>query len=191
MVPGAAPEPVDPRIGAAVAGDRKAAQEIMLELLPRVRNLVRYIIRGDHDVDDIAQEALIAVLRGLPGYRGDGKFRSWADRIVARTTFAWLKAARRPGAQVAVADLAVVVDPGSGPDAYLARREAVALLDQIPQEQRNVVVLHHVLEMTVPEIAEELGIPFETVRSRLRLAKSSLRAQQKAQAEAYVEGEPA
>jgi RNA polymerase sigma-70 factor (ECF subfamily) len=51
----------------------------------------------------------------------------------------------------------------------------VRLLDQIPAEQRETVVLHHVMELTVPEIAAEMAVPAETVRSRLRLAMARLR----------------
>ena len=80
----------DPRVAAAARGDRAAAQALLTELLPRARNLIRYLVRGDADVDDIAQEALISVVRGLPGYRGEGAFQSWVDRIVARTAFAHL-----------------------------------------------------------------------------------------------------
>jgi RNA polymerase sigma-70 factor (ECF subfamily) len=49
------------------------------------------------------------------------------------------------------------------------------MLDGLPIEQRHVLVLHYALDMTVPETAAELGVPIETVRSRLRLAKSRLR----------------
>src|SRR5690242_9566763 len=87
----------DPRVAAAARGDRAAAQSLCAELLPRVRNLVRYLVRGDSDVDDIAQDALIAVLRGLGSYRGEGTFKSWVDRIVARTTFAHIKSVRAAG----------------------------------------------------------------------------------------------
>jgi RNA polymerase sigma-70 factor (ECF subfamily) len=51
----------------------------------------------------------------------------------------------------------------------------VRLLDRLPLEQRHALVLHHVLEMTVSEIAKELDTPVETVRSRLRLARNKLR----------------
>src|SRR6185295_18994630 len=61
-------------------------------------------------------------------------------------------------------------------DEYLLRRWAVSVLDELPLPQRHAVVLHHLLDMTVPEICEELGIPRETVRSRLRLARTRLRA---------------
>jgi RNA polymerase sigma-70 factor (ECF subfamily) len=49
------------------------------------------------------------------------------------------------------------------------------LLDKLSEEQRRVLVLHHVMGMSVPEMAEELEVPFETVRSRLRLGKAHLR----------------
>src|SRR3569623_2115614 len=143
-LPLAAPVRTGPRIGAAASGDRAAAEVLCRELLPRVRNLVRYLVRGDSHVDDIAQEALIAVLRGLGTYRGDGKFESWVDRIVARRTFALL-------------------------------RELAAALDKLPADQRESLVLHFAVGMTVPEIAEAVAAPFETVRSRLRLGKAALR----------------
>src|SRR3954470_23229675 len=114
----------DPRITAAAAGDRAAAEALCRELLPRVRNLVRYLLRGDPRVDDVAQEALIAVLRGLATFRGDGRFESWVDRVVARTTFAAIRRIRaetQPGERAPVED-----DPGGvahGQDTYALRRE--------------------------------------------------------------------
>jgi RNA polymerase sigma-70 factor (ECF subfamily) len=68
-----------PDIGPEPSGeDRESLTAIATRLLPRVRNLIRYLIRGDQDVDDIAQGALLAVLRGLPSFRGQGSLESWA-----------------------------------------------------------------------------------------------------------------
>jgi RNA polymerase sigma-70 factor (ECF subfamily) len=142
-------------------------------LLPRVRNLVRYLIRGDREVDDVVQEALVSLIRGLNGYRGEGSFRSWADRVVARTTFAWL--GRRRAQEQGVMAASGEAESGQSPDEFVARRRVVLALDGLPFEQRHALVLHHVLEMSVPEIAEETGAPFETVRSRLRLGRLRLR----------------
>lgn len=169
---------VDPRIQAAIQGRKEAAESLLLELLPRVRNLVRYLVHGDGDVEDIAQEALIALLRGLPSYRGEGQFHSWADRVVARTTFAWLRRARGTEARRGEepAELTAVPSEDAPPDEYVHRRRMVMLLDRIPDEQRHAMVLHHVLGMSVPEVSDELGIPFETIRSRLRLGRTALRA---------------
>jgi RNA polymerase sigma-70 factor (ECF subfamily) len=165
------------RLGAQ--GDREAQQALLSALLPRVRNLVRYFTRSDADVDDIAQRALIELLRSLPGYRGEGAVEAWAHRITSRVA---LREARRRRLEWRrrnehAVDLAVVRDVGAPPDEYIARREAVTWLDALPREQREAFVLHHVAGMSVPELAEMLQIPFETARSRLRLAARKLREQ--------------
>lgn len=147
-----------------------------MELLPRMRNLIRYLIRGDQLVDDIAQEAMIAVLRGLPTYRAEGSLRSWADRIVARVALGWARRDRRQKGMeresVAQQDPPANVE---SPEQYLLRRQAVARLDLLPYEQRHALVLHHMVGLSVPEVAAQLAIPVETVRSRLRLAQNKLR----------------
>jgi RNA polymerase sigma-70 factor (ECF subfamily) len=175
MMPALATPAPDPRIAAAAAGDRAAAQALCRELLPRVRNLVRYLLRGDARVDDVAQEALIAVLRGLGTFRGDGRFESWVDRIVARATFAAIRRIRaetQPG-EHAPAEGEAAGD--SGGEAYALRRELAEALDRLPGDQRESLVLHFAVGMTVPEIAEAAAAPIETVRSRLRLGKAALR----------------
>ena len=155
--------------------DRETLTTVARQLLPRVRNLIRYLVHGDQDVDDIAQEALLAILRGLSSYRGEGSLESWADRIVARVTFAWLRQ-RRPRRtwSLDVEDDAAD-DDATWPDEHLRRRRLVHLLDQLPHEQRYALVLHHVLGLSVAEIAIETASKAETVRTRLRLGRHRLR----------------
>lgn len=163
-------------VDAAVRGDRQAAERLLRALLPRVRNLVRYFVRGDAEVDDLAQEGLVIILRGLPSYRGEGSVTAWADRIVVRTVFAHLRRARASErCHVEYTPDLVPVPPGESAHGFLARRRAVRALDDLPSEQRAVLVMHHVLGMSVREIAEELSVAFETVRSRLRLGMARLR----------------
>ena len=171
------PVAIEPRIRAAAGGDRMAAQALLTELLPRVRNLIRYLVRGDEEVDDIAQEALIALMRGLGGYRGKGALTSWSDRIVARVTFAYLRKSRRGrDRRNHAVDLASVPHPDAPPDQYAARRQLVGMLDRIPDAQRHALVLHHAMGMQVKEIAAQLDVSAETIRSRLRLGKARYRA---------------
>ena len=161
---------------AAARGDRRAAEALLRALMPRIRNLVRYFVRGDAEVDDISQEALVSVLRGLPGYRGEGKVSAWADRIVVRSVFAHIKRARVSDKRhVEYTPDLVPVSNDQSAQTFLARRKAIKALDQVPEEQREVLVMHHVAGLGVREIAEELSIPFETVRSRLRLGMARLR----------------
>jgi RNA polymerase sigma-70 factor (ECF subfamily) len=176
MMPALATLGPDPRIAAAAAGNRAAAEQLCRELLPRVRNLVRYLLRGDSRVDDVAQEALIAVLRGLASFRGDGRFESWVDRVVARTTFAAIRRIRaetQPGERPVESAASDATDRRG--DSYLLRRELAAALDRLPADQRESLVLHFAIGMTVPEIADAMAAPHETVRSRLRLGKAALR----------------
>ena len=172
----AVPVAADPLVVAAQAGDRKAAAALLERLLPRLRNLVRYLVRGDQHVDDIAQEALIAIVRGLPTYRGEGSLSAWTDRIVARTTLGWLRRQRKLREREQESFDAQVLQPRSEPaDAYTLRRQAIARLDALPYEQRHALVLHHVVGLSVPEVAAQLGAPLETIRSRLRIAQNKLR----------------
>ncbi|PTL76363.1 RNA polymerase sigma factor [Vitiosangium sp. GDMCC 1.1324] len=167
------------RIRAAVDGQRDAAESLMVELLPRVRNLVRYSVHVDSEVDDITQEALVAILRGLPTYRGQGAFASWADRVVVRVTFAASRRARAERYQLNRDDEAVELNTLSldteQPEDCLLRRRLERLLERLSDEQRRALLLHHVMGMSVPEMAEELEVPLETIRSRLRLGRAHLR----------------
>ncbi|MDD9933337.1 MAG: RNA polymerase sigma factor [Myxococcales bacterium] len=167
----------DPRIARAVAGDRRAASELLEALLPRVRNLVRFLCPGDSDVDDHAQAALIEVLRGLPRFEGRSALTTWADRITVRATLRRVRQARARRAQQQVLEEELVPAVTAAPDdRTMTRRQLAQMLDMLPEPQRQVLVLHHVMGMSVPEVAEALEVPFDTAKSRLRLATGRLRA---------------
>jgi RNA polymerase sigma-70 factor, ECF subfamily len=158
-------------------GSDAALEELLAALLPRVRNLVRYLVRADEVVDDIAQEGLFAVARGLSTYRGEGSLESWADRVVARCTFAAIARGRHDRARSTVdaAVLATIPAPEAGPEELAIRRSVVRLLDELPDPQRQALVLHHVVGMSIQEIARDTHTPLETVRSRLRLGAARFR----------------
>lgn len=159
---------------AARSGDRAALTRLLRARLPRLRNLIRYLVRSDREVDDIAQESMIAIVRGLPSYRGEGSLDAWCERITAR------EAIRHRRALVVRAshedtDALESVATHDTPEQLVERRRAVGLLDALPDAQRDVIVLHHVLGLSLPEVALELDVAFETARSRLRLGMQKLR----------------
>ncbi len=161
----------------AARGDREAMDRLLRRVLPRVRNLVRYLLRGDRDVDDVAQRGLAQLARKLSSWSGAGAFTSWLDRVVVRETFAEI---RRRGADAergipASLDSLPATADANKLDEYLARREMVRMLDIVSADQRTALVLRYVLELSVPEIARETEVSPETVRSRLRLGKARLR----------------
>ena len=128
-------------------------------------------------MDDIAQQALLAVLRELPSYRGEGSLHSWADRITARETFRYLRRVRAVRQPIDDGhDLQALEDSSAPPDEYTIRRETVRLLDALPDDQRRAVALHYIAGMSVPEVAKETGVSFDTAKSRVRLGMKKLRA---------------
>lgn len=169
----------DPRVAAAADGDRSALEALACQLLPRVRNLVRYLVKGDGDVDDLAHEALMAVLKALPSFQGHSAFTTWSDRITVRETLHRVRKMRteRQRRTSMAPDLRQQSTPPPPPDSYAVRRQMAEALDQVPEAQREVVVLHHVVGMSIPELAQELEIPFDTAKSRLRLGMQKLRQQ--------------
>jgi RNA polymerase sigma-70 factor (ECF subfamily) len=177
--PQASEPAADPRIASAAAGDRQAAQALLTELLPRVRNLVRYLVWGDADVDDYTQLTLVAVMKSFHTYRAEGSLSAWVDRITVRITLSGQERKRTEDKrrELHAPELHSVGGRGVQADEYTLRRQTVRMLDALPDDQRCVVVLHHVMGLSVPEVAAELGIPFETARSRLRLGFQKLREQ--------------
>jgi RNA polymerase sigma-70 factor (ECF subfamily) len=165
------------QIAAAISGDASAAHALVLRVLPRVRNLIRYLVRGD-DVDDLSQDALVTILERLSSFRGEGRFESWVDGVTMRVTLRKLSKLRADVRRFQHSALDnLEAHPGQRPSArYVARRRAVEALDQLPDAQRHALVMHHVLGMTVTEIAAELDTPAETIRSRLRVGMGQVRA---------------
>ncbi|HEX6240204.1 MAG TPA: RNA polymerase sigma factor [Polyangiales bacterium] len=168
----------DPRVALAAQGDRKAAQALLTELLPRIRNLVRYLIWSDADADDVVQVVLVELLRSFASYRGEGSLTAFCDRITVRVALhhARKKRTEKRRSTPITPELHLINPHSEGPDDYTLRRQTARYLDDLPDEQRQAVVLHHVVGQSVPELAETLQIPFETARSRLRLGMEKLRA---------------
>jgi RNA polymerase sigma-70 factor (ECF subfamily) len=111
----------------------------------------------------------------LPALRETERFEAWLHRILVHACYAEAKRASRWAANVAML-------PVDGPAMRDSTQDIVTrdALDRgfrrLPTEQRAAFVLHHYLGWSVAEIAENLGVPRETIRSRIRYAKSTLRA---------------
>src|SRR5688572_16088194 len=133
---------------------------------------VAYRLTGnDADAQDLVQEVLLRVRRGLESYR-PGSMEGWLSRI-AMNAFLDDVRRRKRRPTVALPDDAdrVLGDAGADPDAVLASTtlsaDLQAALLALPSDFRAVVVLCDVVGMQYDEIAHDLGIPIGTVRSRL------------------------
>ena len=145
--------------------------------------MVRGVLGADHsDVEDVMQQATVAVHFAMPSFRGECSVHHFASRIAAQTA---LNARRRAGYRTRHTPsmppeaLAEFAGPAESPAESLAasRRRATLrqLLCELPDVQAEVLALHTMLGYSVEETAAAVGVPVNTVRSRLRTALAALR----------------
>ena len=165
----------------AAAGDLPAAQSLLELLWPSISRVVAGVMGGAHpDVDDAIQQTLIAVVRALPTFRGECHPAGFACRIAARTA---ARARRRTRQAQTLRDdfarLAAqapdVESPGEVAEAERRRKVWRELLDDLPEEQAETLVLRVLMGWSLEEVAKATQAPVNTVRSRVRLAKEALR----------------
>jgi RNA polymerase sigma-70 factor (ECF subfamily) len=164
-------------IARVIAGNHAAFEVLVRRHNQRLFRAARAITHSDADAEDVLQQAWLGVFRNLAQFRGDAAFATWATRIAVHEAIALTR--KRP----IIAD---VVDAASdaasdvAPDADLARARLGALLEtclaNIPQGNREVMVLRDVLELDTAETAACLGLSEEAVRVRLHRARAAIAA---------------
>ncbi len=168
-------------VQAAQAGDRSALDTLLRRHVDRIHAVCRRLCGNDADAADATQEALIAVVRGLPRFDGRAAFTTWVYRVATNAALDELRRRRRrpePGLD----DLGhrATDEPPAGPpmaEAVADRVDLDAALAQLPPEFRAAVVLRDVCTLDYDEIAEVLGIPPGTVRSRIARGRAALARQ--------------
>jgi RNA polymerase sigma-70 factor, ECF subfamily len=139
----------------------------------RVHTICRRIANNDADADDACQEALLAIVRGLSRFDGRSSFKTWSYRVASNACLDELRRKnRRPRPR---AELPDDPEPGTGFDATLVDRLTIDdALPRLSEEFRVPVVLRDVAGLDYAEIAEVLGIPPGTVRSRIARGRRQL-----------------
>jgi len=156
-------------------GDHDAFASLAVAAISRLDAAAWLILRDVGQAQDAVQNALVRSWRDLPTLRDPNRFDQWLHRLLIR---ACIDEARRLSRHRADIEL-VNVDPS----ASVAMEVALADRDQLERgfirltpEMRAVVVLHHYLDLPLPEVAATLGIPLGTAKSRLHRALHELRA---------------
>ena len=175
-------------VQAARAGDRRALEDLLRRHQGRLWSVCRRLTGTDADADDATQEALVSIVRALPRFDGRSRFSTWAYRIAVNASLDELRRRRRrpePGLP-GDADLAHLTEPLDGAGPLWSRTpspdpEGVALsvdvdaaLRRLPPEFRAPVVLRDLCGLDYAEIAEVLGVPPGTVRSRISRGRAAL-----------------
>lgn len=163
--------------------DGRAAFEQLLDAYEaRVYNLVRRMLPCPHcaDVNDVAQEALIEIWKALPGFRFQSSLATWIYRVAMNVTLENLRRTRPQADDELTEGWEDEVPDASRPldevlTAIETRSAVEAALAKLPVEQRQVVVLHELNELTYAECAQVLEVPVGTVKSRLFHAMRKLK----------------
>jgi RNA polymerase sigma-70 factor, ECF subfamily len=175
----ALPGPSDTALVNAARAGEKWAQEALFKRHARTVNGLAYRLLGrDEEVDDLVQEAFLAALRSLDRLENPQAFAAWLCSILVRTAHKTLR--RRSMLTRLGLRRSTPIDP----DAVMARSvppdvrselEAIySVLDRMRPEVRVALVLHRVEGLSVPEIAERMGLSVSTVKRRLALAEKRL-----------------
>lgn len=161
----------------ALAEGRSSAADALAALYPLIhgpiRRLCRALVEDPAEVDDVVQEVLLAVYRGLPEFRGQARLLTWVRRITIRVTLRHRERRRRRRADALSPELAS--EPGRDPiETDQLRQRLVDALRRLPAPHRTVLALAVLEGLPRAEIAEILGIPPGTVWSRLHHARRRL-----------------
>lgn len=171
--------------------DEDAFNEVVRTYGDRVFNLVLRMLGNRAEAEDVAQEVFVTVFKSIETFRGESRFGTWLLRIAANHSKNRIKyLARRAADGDATDDVADVRSAGGdagqplrghieGPDALYEAAElggrlerAIATLDE---DQRLLVVLRDVEELSYDEIVEVTGWPEGTIKSRLHRARLALK----------------
>ena len=167
-------------VTAAQGGDRRALDDLLRRHLDRIHAVCARVVGSGGDADDAAQNAMISIVRSLDRFDGRAAFSTWAYRIATNAALDELRRRkRRP-------HLHAVNEGGEEPPEPrdpLAHRSVDAVVDRmaidealatLPEEFRAAVVLCDVSELDYAEIAETLGVPVGTVKSRIARGRALL-----------------
>jgi RNA polymerase sigma factor (sigma-70 family) len=161
----------DVELMARVALGEPAAQRILVgRLLRRVDRLCRVLLRNVRDAEDARQLSMLEILKAAHNFRGESTVERWGDRITVRTALRAV-ASERKAQRMQMEPEPTSTSRNAAESSVLAQE----YLHRLSERQRTVLVLRHVLDYSIEEIATMEGISANTVKDRLLRARSTMR----------------
>jgi RNA polymerase sigma-70 factor (ECF subfamily) len=156
----------------ASAGDRGALEILLERHVDRIHAVCRRILGDPEDALDATQEAMIAVARGIARFDNRSAFTTWLYRVATNAALdEGRRKARRPRPVDPPAEAVAAPSPE---DAVGARLDVDTALGALPEEFRVAVILRDLCDLDYAEIADVLGVPAGTVRSRIARGRAAL-----------------
>ena len=169
----------DPLVKRAAAGDAEAFRGIFQRHKQDVSRLVYRMLPVTSDLDDVVQEVFVQVFRSLKDFRGQSKFTTWLHRVTVNVVLMHRRSARSRPVLTEEAPGDLIADHNQSlPDEDAERQERMRafqrLLARLADKKRVVFVLHELEGVSPAEIAEIVGAPVLTVRTRLFYARREI-----------------
>ena len=158
----------------AQRGDRDAFAVIAAATVDRLYAIARVTLRDADRAEDAVQETLVRCWRDLPGLRDPDKFEAWQRRMLMHAITDEFRRARRSEAKVRVLQAEPASDDAAA--ALADRDELDRGFRRLTPDHRAILVLRHYQGLSMPEVADALGIAEGTAKSRLHYAMAALRA---------------
>jgi RNA polymerase sigma-70 factor (ECF subfamily) len=137
----------------------------------------KYMTGNAEDAADVIQESLVRAFRSLRRCQDTARFKGWLFRIVCNQCKTHLSSRRRTMRPLEEAEeLAAPDDPAADAEAADVRRRIEGVLQELPDEQREVLILKYVEGMSIPEMAETLSASVPALKMRLVRARRGLLA---------------
>ena len=171
-------------VARSVGGDTESFNQLMRRWEKPIYALAYRVLGREDDARDVCQEAFLRAFRALPRFRGEAKFSSWLYRIALNLCRDWIRRERRAplvpmpdGVDItqyaaerrttaSVEELAATAEMSRGVEAAMER---------LPEEQRTAIILKEYHGLTFQEIADLMGCPLSTVKTRLYQGLAQLR----------------
>jgi RNA polymerase sigma-70 factor (ECF subfamily) len=162
---------------ATTATTSEAFEDFYAEHVDFVWRNVRQLIGFDASADDVVQDVFLVAMRRRHEFEGRSTVRSWLYGILRRVAADYRRAHSRRRVRDSV-DLEGIATRDSGPHRKAEKADALrllyAMLDKLDDAKREVFILAEMEKMTLPQIAEALGVALTTVQGRLRDARREL-----------------
>ena len=169
-------------VRAARAGDEGAFETLVRTHEKKIYNLCLRLCGNSDDAADAAQEAFVSAWRALPFFREESNFATWLYRLATNASIDLLRREKRHRAPVSLDDeeqSVDAVDESASPDELYEKKELRAAvlraMEGLSDEQRRILILRELQQLSYQEIAEIMDMELGTVKTRIHRARKNLR----------------
>lgn len=164
----------------ARGGDRPAFNQLVLKYRNRVLGVAVRMLGDRGEAEDLAQDVFVKVFRALKDFQHEALFSTWLYRVTANSCLNRIQKRKQEKSMTSVLDDPEAhPDPAANPQRVLEEKQAKLLVEKaiqdLPSDQRVILILRDIEGLSYEDIAESLGIELGTVRSRLHRARLQIK----------------